>query len=57
MTDAFEVVEGQGVPCPGDVTGDGSVDVEDGLMVIAGYGTIYAVDDLLEVLAAFGSSC
>jgi hypothetical protein len=46
-----------GSPCGGDVTGDGSVDVEDVLMVIAGYGTIYTVDDLLEVLAAFGSSC
>jgi hypothetical protein len=45
------------IPCDGDVTGDSVVDVEDVLEVIAGYGTIYTVDDLLGVLAAFGSSC
>ena len=55
--------DGNGVPdecdgdCPGDLNGDGIVDVEDVLTCIAGFGSEYTVDDLLEVLAEFGSNC
>ena len=43
--------------CPGDLNGDMVVDVEDVLTCIAGFGSEYTVDDLLEVLAEFGSNC
>ena len=43
--------------CPGDYTADGTVDVEDVLAVIAGYGTQYSVKDLLLVFAEFGAQC
>ncbi len=43
--------------CPGDLDGNGFVDVEDLLTAIAGFGTDYMVEDLLVVLAAFGSDC
>ena len=43
--------------CVGDLDGNGVVDVEDILLVIAGFGEDYTVDDILIVLAAFGNSC
>jgi len=43
--------------CVGDIDGNGVVDVEDVLDVIAGFGTDYTVDDILVVLGAFGSDC
>jgi hypothetical protein len=43
--------------CPGDLNGDNVVDVEDVLTCIAGFGSVYTVDDLLEVLAEYGSNC
>ena len=43
--------------CVGDLDGNGVVDIEDILLVIAGFGDEYTVDDILVVLAAFGSSC
>ncbi len=43
--------------CDGDANGDGVVDVEDVLVVIAGFGTDYNVEDLLIVLANYGSDC
>ena len=43
--------------CIGDLDGNGVVDVEDILLVIAGFGDDYTVDDILIVLAAFGNSC
>ncbi len=44
-------------PCPGDLTGDGVVNVNDVLEAVAGFGTDYTVDDILLVLEAFGTSC
>jgi choice-of-anchor B domain-containing protein len=43
--------------CVGDIDGNGTVDVEDVLAAIAGFGSIYDVNDLLEILGAFGSDC
>ncbi len=43
--------------CVGDTDGNGVVDVEDILAVIAGFGTEYTVDDILVVLGAYGSDC
>ena len=43
--------------CPGDLNGDMMVDVNDVLTAIAGFGTDYQVEDLLEVLAYFGQGC
>ena len=43
--------------CPGDLNGDNTVNVEDILVAIAGYGTEYTVEDILMVLAAFGNDC
>ena len=43
--------------CTGDLDGNGVVDVEDILLVIAGFGSDYTVDDILIVLGAFGDSC
>ncbi len=68
VIDAFGVVEGQGVPCPGDVTGDGSVDLADLNLVLANFGESTSegdadgngsVDlvDLNIVLGAFGVPC
>jgi hypothetical protein len=54
------VFEGQGpgsAGCPGDLNGDNVVDVEDVLTCIAGFGTDYQVEDLLEVLAWYGTGC
>ena len=42
-------------PCPGDLDDDGSVNVDDLLAVIAGWGDTYDVDDLLIVIGAWGS--
>ena len=39
---------------PGDINGDGSVNVEDLLMVIANWGNPYTVEDLLTVIANWG---
>ena len=43
--------------CPGDLNGDSVVDVSDILIAIDGFGTDYEVEDILEVLAYFGSTC
>ena len=43
--------------CPGDLNGDMVVDVTDVLLVIDGFGADYEVEDLLVVLAWFGTSC
>lgn len=43
--------------CPGDYNGDLSVDVNDILAVIEGFGTDYHVEDLLMVLAYYSESC
>ena len=43
--------------CPGDLNGDFVVDVSDILIAIDGFGTDYGVEDILEVLAYYGSSC
>lgn len=43
--------------CPGDLNGDSVVDVSDILIAIDGFGTDYEVEDILEVLAYFGSAC
>ena len=43
--------------CPGDLNGDSVVDVSDILIAIDGFGTDYQVEDILEVLAHFGSAC
>lgn len=57
---------GQSGGCDEDVTGDGVVNVDDILAVIAGFGGssgdvtgdgICNVDDILAVIAAFGSDC
>ena len=45
------------LPCDGDVTGDGVVDVNDVLAAVAGFGTDYGVDDILLILKNFGSTC
>ncbi|MCH2136154.1 MAG: hypothetical protein MK101_06175 [Phycisphaerales bacterium] len=57
-----EDANGDGVPdecntCPGDLDGSGTVDVDDILACIAGFGTDYTVDDILTVLANFGNDC
>jgi hypothetical protein len=59
-TDSLDVtgpVPGSDAGCTGDVNDDGVVDVEDVLVVIAGFGTDYMVEDLLIVLANYGSDC
>jgi len=43
--------------CPGDLNGDLIVDVDDILTAIAGFGTDYDVNDILDVLSHFGQSC
>jgi hypothetical protein len=45
------------INCPGDLTGDGVVDVDDLLEAVAGFGTDYDVDDILTVLKNYGNSC
>ncbi|MCH2142100.1 MAG: proprotein convertase P-domain-containing protein [Phycisphaerales bacterium] len=44
-------------PCDGDFTGDGVVGVDDLLEVVAGFGTLYGVDDILLVLERYGIIC
>jgi hypothetical protein len=53
-------------PCPADMNGDGTVNVDDLLAVVAEYGTpggdvigdgFGDVDDILVVWAAFGTDC
>ena len=43
--------------CVGDIDGNGTVDVEDVLEAIAGFGSIYDVDDILIIIGAFGNDC
>ncbi|MCH2136632.1 MAG: choice-of-anchor B family protein [Phycisphaerales bacterium] len=43
--------------CPGDLDGNGMVDVNDILTAVAGFGDEYSVEDILAVLGAFGSDC
>jgi len=45
------------IECPGDLNGDGVVNVDDILEAVAGYGTVYDVDDILIALENYGSSC
>jgi hypothetical protein len=40
--------------CVGDVNGSGQTDVEDLLAVLDGFGTLYDVDFLLEVIGDWG---
>jgi hypothetical protein len=42
------------VPVPGDVTGDGVVDVQDIVEVITNWGDPYDVEDLIEVITNWG---
>ncbi len=44
-------------PCAGDMSGDGQVNVEDVLTIVDGWGTLYGVNDLLEVLDNYGDPC
>jgi hypothetical protein len=46
-----------GEPCPGDLNGDGGVNVDDLLEAVSGYGSIYDVNDILLVLENYGSNC
>ena len=46
-----------GEPCPGDLNGDGGINVDDLLEAVAGFGTIYDVNDILLVLENYGNSC
>jgi protocatechuate 3,4-dioxygenase beta subunit len=50
----FVIDESSPAPCPGDTDDDGEVDVNDLLVVIAGWNNPYTVDDLLQVIAAWG---
>ena len=43
--------------CTGDIDGNGVVDVEDILLAVAQFGTVYDVNDLLVILGAFGQEC
>lgn len=43
--------------CTGDIDGNGVVDVEDILLAVAQFGTVYDVNDLLVILGAFGQDC
>jgi choice-of-anchor B domain-containing protein len=43
--------------CTGDIDGNGTVNVEDILESIAGFGTLYDVNDILLVIGAFGTDC
>jgi hypothetical protein len=45
------------VDCPGDINGDGSVNVTDLLDVIGNWGDPYDVSDLLIVIGEWGNSC
>ena len=45
------------VCCPGDITGDNSVNFSDLSAVLAGFGTVYNFTTLSAVLATFGSVC
>ena len=52
--------DGQGpdaAGCPGDLNGDNVVNVDDILVAISGFGDEYNVEDILEVLAYFGTGC
>ncbi len=40
--------------CSGDLNDDGVVDVNDLLMALDGYSRVYGVDDVLQILAAWG---
>ncbi len=55
--DASGIFLSKSPPCPGDIDGNGVVNVKDLLLVIADYGTVFSVDDLLEVLATYGNEC
>lgn len=46
-----------GSECPGDLNGDAVVNVDDILEAVAGFGSEYDVDTILEVLEHFGDSC
>ena len=43
--------------CPGDVTGNGYVDVGDLLLVISNWQNPYTVDDLLQVISQWNITC
>jgi len=44
-------------PCDGDFNADGTVNVDDILTVLGGFGSQYNVDDILMVLGSFGNDC
>lgn len=44
-------------PCDGDFNDDGTVNVNDILTLLGGFGTEYTVDDILLCLANFGNDC
>ena len=44
-------------PCDGDFNADGTVNVDDILTVLGGFGSQYNVDDILMVLGNFGNDC
>ena len=51
----FVIDESSPAPCPGDTDDDGEVDVNDLLVVIAGWNDPYDVDDLLSVISGWGT--
>jgi hypothetical protein len=48
---------GDDMPCDGDLDGNGTVDVNDLLTAIDGFGGAYDVNDILSILANFGNDC
>jgi len=48
---------GDDMPCDGDLDGNGTVDVNDLLTAIDGFGGDYDVNDILSILANFGNNC
>ncbi len=44
-------------PCDGDLNGDNVVNVDDILEAVSGFGDLYDVNTILEVLENFGTSC
>ena len=50
----FVIDENSPPPCPGDTDSNDEVDVNDLLVVIAGWNNPYTVDDLLDVIAGWG---
>ncbi|MCH2141961.1 MAG: C25 family cysteine peptidase [Phycisphaerales bacterium] len=51
------VDSGSNPPCDGDLNGDGVVGVDDILEAVGGFGDMYDVNTILEVLENFGTDC